>query len=580
MRAYLGTLNDFYKDVRTNAILNKVEEETHRSYSNVEERAINNSLPALAIALQNASLPLDCEVGIEFVLPLSSNRIDFLICGRDEVDKDHIIIVELKQWDRAWHTDMNDIIQIERYGHREDRVHPSWQSYSYKTMLENFNEYIQKNNIDVNPIAFLHNYEVTSKEELFNKVYAEGIANARPFIKTDYVEIAKYIESKIKKKSKDKFLFEVMDGKIRPSQMLVESLGQMLNGNKCYELIDDQRIVYSNLRHELFKLAHSDQKHVFIVNGGMGTGKSLIAIQLLATLTKHGLSTFYVAKSSYLRESYFKKLTNNIPSYHYLRTLFKGSGEFIDTPNNTYHCLIVDESQRLTQKTKRSFMYYGDNQIKEIIHSARNIVFFIDEKQQIDLKDFGTVENIIKFAKEENAIVHYDPVRFTLKSQFRCSDGEEYIAWLDSLLYNEPFVRSDIKCNYDVKVFDDLIDLKKAIVNKNKIGTSRILSGDVFPWISRGNKNSFPDINVGEFHAYWNKRNSFAVDPNSIDEVGCIHTCQGMEFYYAGVIIGDDLYYKDGEVKTNYAKHPTVLMNLKGLIKRILKKMTKNLLIN
>ena len=109
--------------------------------------------------------------------------------------------------------------------------------------------------------------------------------------------------------------------------------------------------------------------------------------------------------------------------------------------------------------------------------------------------------------------------------------------------------------DYDIRVFDDIIELKNAIVEKNKVKKSRVLSGDVFPWLSMKDKSKI-DINIGEFHAQWNKNNFYSVDPLSIDEVGCIHTSQNMDFDYVGLIIGDDLIYRDGKVLTNYTKHP------------------------
>ena len=113
------------------------------------------------------------------------------------------------------------------------------------------------------------------------------------------------------------------------------------------------------------------------------------------------------------------------------------------------------------------------------------------------------------------------------------------------------------RINYDIKVFDNLVEMYNAIKHKNSISNnpSRMLSGDVFPWISRADKTQI-DINIGDFHAQWNKSKAFAVDPNSIDEVGCIHTSQGMEFEYVGLIVGDDLIYRDGKVTTDYMRHP------------------------
>lgn len=108
----------------------------------------------------------------------------------------------------------------------------------------------------------------------------------------------------------------------------------------------------------------------------MGTGKTLISLQLLSAFVNKGMNTFYVAKSSYIKEAYEKKLTKDIPDYQKLRSLFLGSGQFYKDSNlNEFDCLIVDEAHRLTKQTKQSYMFYGNNQIQEIIHAAKNSVF-------------------------------------------------------------------------------------------------------------------------------------------------------------------------------------------------------------
>lgn len=339
--------------------------------------------------------------------------------------------------------------------------------------------------------------------------------------------------------------------------MLANSLASMLQGNEYYELLDQQRIVYLNLLKEVKENQKKDTKQVFIVRGGAGTGKSVITIQLLSSLIKDkGYNAFYVAKSAYVKDNYVKQLTKDVPDFKFLRTLFMGSGNFMTSLYNEFEVLIVDEAHRLTEKIKRGHLYLGNNQIQEIINAAKTSIFFIDETQNIDIKDYGTIENIVKYAKEAKATIHMDD-KYILKSQFRCNGSDEYIAWLESVLYNKPFESSYTEVDYDIQIFDDLCEMKKAIVEKNKASKqpSRMLSGDVFDWISMNDKEAI-DINIGDFHAQWNKTKAFATDPKSIDEVGCIHTSQGMEFEYVGLIVADDIYYADGKVMTNYKKHP------------------------
>ncbi|MDD4076860.1 MAG: DUF2075 domain-containing protein [Bacilli bacterium] len=351
--------------------------------------------------------------------------------------------------------------------------------------------------------------------------------------------------------------------------MLVDALGSMLNNNEEYVLLDEQKVVFEQIYHIAAKPLAKSKKKVIIVQGGAGTGKSVIAVELLAKLmTKKGFTAFYVSKSSYVRENYFSKLTKNIPNYSYLKTLFKSSGNFIDSLCNQFDCLMVDEAHRLTEKTKLSWFYKGENQIKEIINAAKTTVFFIDPKQQIDIKDFGTIEEIIKWADYFNAEIHHGD-DLLLKSQFRCNGSDEYISWLDSVLYNEEFVRSNQMVDYDINIFDDILLMKNAILEKNKKNKARLISGDVFPWLSRKDKSQI-DIIIGDFQAQWNKTKAFATDPKSIDEVGCIHTTQGMEFEYVGLIVGDDLIYRNGKVLTDSTKHPAGALEFKRPHKKVI----------
>lgn len=553
MLAYNETLKTFYSHINQNVIEQMIIQKLGFNVGESERRSFRMSLPAIANALRNASIPEDVQVALEYKIPLTNRRIDFMIAGMDELGKDHIVICELKQWDEVEHTDMNDIVIVKGQEH----VHPSWQAYTYGSTIANFNEYVENNNVEINTCTFLHNYKREYVDELCHEIYTEGLAKAQPFISDQYVELSNFVSKYIKYKSKKDLLFEIENGKIKPSKMLAESLASMLNGNKEYELLNEQRIVYSNLLKAIKQNQSENKKQVFIVRGGAGTGKSLICIQLLADLIKtKGLKTFYVTKSGYVRENYFSKLTKDVPQYNFLKTLFKGSSSFIDSINNEFDVLIVDEAHRLTEKTKQSWFYKGENQIKEIIHASKTSVFFIDETQNIDIKDFGTIENIVKYAKELNAEIHVED-KYILKSQFRCNGSDDYIAWIEDILYNKEYIPSGINVDYDIQVIDDIIEWKDLIISKNSLSTtpSRMLSGDVFEWKSMNDKTAI-DIIIGDFQAQWNKTKAFATDPKSINEVGCIHTSQGMEFEYVGLIIADDLIYRNNQVLTDYTKHP------------------------
>ncbi|MBR4444501.1 MAG: DUF2075 domain-containing protein [Solobacterium sp.] len=560
MLAYHKTYLEFCRDVNRNRIIEEIKKALHRDFSESEKRAFKFSLRCVKDALDNTMIPAEAEVGIEYRVPLTNKRIDFLLAGEDEDGSQNVVIVELKQWQKVTHTDMHDIVLL---GTRQ-AVHPSWQAYSYGTTISNFNEYVDQNNVRIYSCTFLHDYEEAYAGEIRNEVYAEGLSKAPAFLSDEWDAFAEFIGKKIQRKSTANLLYSIEQGRIRPSEFLVNTLGEALNGNHVFELIGEQRIVYSNLIKEVRNGVNDAlrRRKVIIVKGGAGTGKSVIAIRLLeALIHQYHYSAFYVAKSSYIKESYYKMLTRHVPDYKHLRTLFLGSGDFYKEDNITskqFDCLIVDEAHRLTERTKRSFMYYGHNQIQEIIHASRVTVFFIDETQQIDIKDFGTLENIRAAAQAEDAQI-LESKTYELHSQFRCNGSDEYVSWVESILYNRKFVSDGEPLDYTIEIVDTPEEMHQIIRQKNMAHDlpCRMLSGDVFPWDSRLDKTgTVKDIHLGDFEAAWNRTKSFAVNPDSVDEVGCIHTSQGMEFEYVGLIIGDDLLYRNGKVITDYTRHP------------------------
>ncbi len=302
----------------------------------------------------------------------------------------------------------------------------------------------------------------------------------------------------------------------------------------------------------------------------LGTGKSVIAINLLAKILNEGFSCAYVTKTSAPRYTFSNNLVKGKHTLGYLKGVFKGSGSFIGINNNVYDCLLVDESHRLNAK---SGMYSnkGDNQIKEIIHASKVSVFFIDEDQIVTTKDIGSIEEIKKWAKIENSIVICDD-SLVLKSQFRCNGSDGYLAFLDDLLgIRETANHNFFDFDYDVRVFDDPNLMREELRKTNINNKSRMIAGYCYPWNSSKDKNAIDIVLENGFEAQWNfDTNTFATDSDSFEQVGCIHSTQGLEFDYVGIIIGKDLRLIDSIVKTDYTKRAKSDASIKGI------KSTKN----
>jgi DUF2075 family protein len=344
----------------------------------------------------------------------------------------------------------------------------------------------------------------------------------------------------------------------------------MLKGNKEFLMIDDQKVVFEEVITRAKVTQTTGQKQVVVVQGGPGTGKSVLAINLLVDFTRQDLVAQYVTRNSAPRSIYATQLKSDFRKTR-IDNLFKGSGSYYSSKFNEFDVLIVDEAHRLNEKSGM-FQNLGENQIKEIIHASAMSVFFIDERQKVTTKDIGSIEQIKKFSEKLNA----NMTIMELSSQFRCNGSDGYMAWLDDVLQIRDTANSnDIGLDYDVRVFSDPHEMKSMIEQKNKLkNKSRIVAGYCWNWIKEHKNNpSHADIYISEhdFGMSWNLGNTatWAIDEHSVHEAGCVHTCQGLEFDYVGVIIGNDLVYKNGKVSTDFSKRAKTDQSLKGITKMI-----------
>ena len=148
-----------------------------------------------------------------------------------------------------------------------------------------------------------------------------------------------------------------------------------------------------------------------------------------------------------------------------------------------------------------------------------------------------------------------------------------YLAWIDDVLQirktaNESYIGS----NYDFRVYSDPVEMRDEIFRRNMVNNkARLLAGYCWDWKKEGKNNSqIHDIELSDqFSMSWNLGNSdsWAIDENSVQEVGCIHTSQGLEFDYVGVIIGDDMYFSENRIQTDFTKRAKTDSSLKGIKK-------------
>lgn len=556
MIIYSGTKNTFRKDIINGIIASKIDGLFSSlgigRESIAEFNSWKNSLPRMANIISDERIDENVQIALEYQIPLTSKRVDFMV-GGSSGNKDNVIIIELKQWETCETLSRENLVRAFTGGANREVVHPSQQAYSYAKLIENFNEDVRENNIGLIPCAFLHNYREENRSKICHSLYKEALDDAPVFLQEDGEKLQDFIVKYVNKPSSKK-LFDIIEyGKLKPSISLQSAVGRILNGNQDFIMIDEQQVAYATVLKLVENTINDESKHTIIVQGGPGTGKSVIAINLLAKILNNGKSCLYVTKNSAPRYTFSESLIKGKHSVGYLKGLFKGSGSFVDTPNNTFDCILVDEAHRLNLK---SGMYgnIGENQVKEIIRASKISVFFVDEDQIVTMKDIGTIGEIKKQAAALGSTVHCGE-SLKLTSQFRCNGSDGYIAFLDNILQIRQTANTILDIDYDIKVFTNPVAMREALRKKNINNKSRMIAGYCYPWISDKDKTKIDIMLPDGFEAQWNfDTNKFATDPESFDQVGCIHSTQGLEFDYVGVIIGKDMQYKDGRVLTDYTK--------------------------
>ena len=563
MLAYLANKAQFLEDAHIieDLVRDSVKENLGIGVSQNEYASWRNSLGnGMSHIIASPEIPDDAGIAIEYQINKLKNRIDFIVSGKDAQGEESIVIVELKQWTDVDYSELPEHVNTFVGQKKRDVVHPSYQARSYASLLEMYNEYVYETPVRVQSCAYLHN--CPELEVVNDSRYEEALRNTPVFIKGQKSEIVSLIASHIKTGNGVELLRKIDAAPTRPSLQLAEAVSRMLQGKEAFVLIDDQKTVLESI----VKAANDGldgKKQVLIVRGGPGTGKSVVAINALSRLMGQRLIARYVTPNAAPRAVFEVNLKGAFKGGE-IKELFSGSGSFTGIEESDFDILIVDEAHRLKLRTQYS--KGGDNQIREVIHAAKTSVFFIDEAQKVTWKDIGEVSEIEKFAKSMKAEVQH----LELKSQFRCNGSDGFIAWIDETLgVIEDEETTYPEASYDFKIFTDPSELYKEIRSKNMTyNKSRMLAGYCWDWVSKNNPKlddiSFPEF---KFSAKWNlesRGSAWIIDPKSIEDIGCIHTSQGLELDYVGVIVGPDLKIKDGELVSDPEGRASTDVSLHG----------------
>lgn len=343
--------------------------------------------------------------------------------------------------------------------------------------------------------------------------------------------------------------FEVIWKDLQVKKLAINELVQLRNTDlfkySPYKALTEEQLSIAKTIRDAVLIGHNT---CFIINGGAGTGKSVLASFLVKYL-KHaeleGIKIGLIVPMTSLRNT-FRKVFASIKGLSAAMVL--GPGEVV---GKEFDVLIVDEAHRLRQRKNLTAFgpfdaanrYYGlnkaGNQLDWIIKASKTQILLYDEDQNVMPGDVPPA-----------SFRALPALQYQLTSQLRVLGGNDYIDYIDGILNMiQPAKRSFDK--YDLQYFDNIHEMQNAIKQKDEeFGLARIVAGYAWNWSTKKDASVDYDIELDGLKLKWNSTNNDWVNsPNALNEVGCIHTVQGYDLNYVGVIIGPEVSY-DVSTKT------------------------------
>lgn len=550
---------DFVRDTTHNQIAEKLRDAFFAYFryrpSPGEVSSWRNSLRAMALIVQDAGLA-DHGVLLEYQLPLSSKRLDVMICGTDAAAADRAVVVELKQWDRCERSPVDKLVVSRVGGAERELLHPSIQVGQYQQYLEDgdsaFHDGEQPVRLDA--CAYLHNYSAVKDDPLLDQKFSAALERYPLFDADGSGALSAFLKTRLSGGSGRPVLERIEKSRQLPSRKLMENVAQTIKSHSSWVLLDEQLVTYEHILSTISHAEFGRRKQVVLVRGGPGTGKSVLAINLLAELMRRGKNAHYATGSKAFTETLWSILgTRSKSVVKYFNSY--GEAEF-----NCVDVLICDESHRIRETSNNRFTpkvkRRNKPQIQEIIDASKVAVFFIDDRQVVRPNEIGSAPYVREVASANGCILS----EYELAVQFRCAGSDGFINWINNTLGIERTanVLWDGAEGFDFQIMSSPEALEAAIRDKADKGHSaRVAAGFCWRWSPpRADGTLEDDVVIGDYKRPWDAKpgnwrlapgipdaSLWATDPNGINQIGCVYNIQGFELDYVGVIWGKDLVY-------------------------------------
>jgi hypothetical protein len=551
--------SDFIHEATRNQIADRLRDAFFAYYryypSPAEVTSWRNSLRAMKDVLDLASLR-DHGILLEYQLPLSSRRIDCMVCGRDDDNNDQAAIVELKQWERCEAAEPEGLLRSWVGGRQRDVLHPSVQVGQYRQYLEDTHTAFHEGPkpIRLSACSYLHNYVVRDTDPIRAAKFA-AVLLENPLFDLDGAEaLGQYLRDRLAQGDGRPVLRRVENSPLRPSRKLMDYVAKTISDRSPWILLDEQLVVFEKIRSTVQSGLFGRRKQVVIVRGGPGTGKSVLAINLMAELLRDGRNAHYATGSKAFTETLWDIVGSRS------RATFKYFNSYGQAQFNEIDVLICDESHRIRETSNSRYLKKElrstKAQIREMLDASKVTVFFIDDRQIVRPNEIGSTRHIQQHAQA----VHAEVSEYELEIQFRCAGSDGFVNWIDNTLgiRRTANVLWDGADGFDFQISPSPESLEATIRQRAQEGfTARVAAGFCWRWSEpRPDGTLVDDVVIGDYRRPWDAKpgnwrlapgippaSLWATDPNGIDQIGCVYNIQGFELDYIGVIWGRDLRY-------------------------------------
>ena len=480
MQLYTGLSREFVADTTQNLIAEKLRAAFvgHFSYEppQSEVRSWQNSLRAMATVLTAGDL-MSHGIVLEWQLPLTSRRLDCLITGQGPGSAANAVIVELKQWDEVERSHVDDCVTTFVGGRLRDMLHPSRQVGQYQRYLLDVHTAFSTASIGLQACAYAHNLRHDPTSPLFDPAWADLLGQFPLYAGDQAGELTDYLVAAVGHGEGGSVLDEILRGKYRPHKRLLDHTASVIRNEPTYVLLDEQLVVFNTILAKVRARQLGSQRSTIIVRGGPGTGKSVIAVNLVAELSAQGHITHHATGSKAFTENLRKTVGSRASA------LFKYFNSYADGAD--LDVLVCDEAHRIRETSNNRYTKAVERstrpQVEELITAAKVSVFLLDDLQVVRPGEIGSGELIKQAAERLGSSV----VELELDTQFRCNGSDMYLKWIDTTLGVRPTpqVLWDPSDPFDFDIVDSVDELEALVRSKVAAGqTARMSAGFCWPW--------------------------------------------------------------------------------------------------